>query len=69
VAGGLVALELEPDEPALGMRRAVDERVLADEVVLAVELDREPDAGFEGVDLVVELVSGVERKGRWRMPR
>ena len=61
VPGRLVALELEPDEPALGMRGALDERVLADEVVLAVELDREADAGLERVDLVVELVAGEDQ--------
>ena len=44
VAGRLVALELEPDEPALRVRLALDQRLLADEVVLGVELDREADA-------------------------
>ena len=35
VPGGLVAVELEPDELALRVRGALDQRVLADEVVVA----------------------------------
>ena len=61
VAGGLVALELEADERALRMRLALDQRVLAEEVVLGVELDREADARLERVDLVVELVAGEDQ--------
>ena len=44
VAGGLVALELEPDERPLRVRLALDQRRLADEVVLGVERHREADA-------------------------
>ena len=42
---------------------ALDERRLAEEVVLRVEVDREADAGLEGVDLVVELVAREDQPG------
>src|SRR3954453_6212574 len=58
VARGLGAGELEPDERALRGGLALDERLLADEVLVDVECHREADAGLERVDLVVELVAG-----------
>src|SRR3954447_12371365 len=57
VPRGLVALELEPDERALGMRAPLEQSITADEVVLLVGGDGEADAGLEGIDLVVELVA------------
>src|SRR3954469_24466159 len=57
VPGGLVARELEAHQPALRVLAALDERLLADEVLGRVERDGEADAGLERVDLVVELVA------------
>ena len=61
VRGRLVALELEPDELALRVRLARDQRLLAEEVAVGVERDREADPGLERVDLVVELVAGEDQ--------
>jgi hypothetical protein len=61
VPGRLVALELEAHELPLWVGGALGQRLLADEVVLGVELDREADPGLEGVDLVVELVAGEDQ--------
>ncbi len=63
VAGDLVAGELEADERALRVRLALDQRLLADEVVaVLVQRDGEPDAGLERVDLVVELIVGEDQR-------
>src|SRR3954447_15063839 len=61
VAGGLVAGELEAHEPALRVLAALDQRLLADEVLRRVEREGEADAGLERVDLVVELVAGEDQ--------
>ena len=52
-----------PTSTRCGCCRALDQRLLADEVVLGVELDREADARLERVDLVVELVAGEDQPG------
>ena len=61
MAGGLVAREVQADQRALRVRLALDERVLADEVLVDVECHGEADAGLERVDLVVELVAGEDQ--------
>ena len=58
VSGRLVALELEADERPLRMCPPLRQGLLADEVLLLVRRDGEPDAGLERVDLVVELDAG-----------
>ena len=63
VAGGLVALELQPDEPALRVLLALEQRLAADEVLVAGQRDGEADAGLERVDLIVELVAGEDQPG------
>ena len=63
VSGGLVAFELESDERALGMLASFLERRPADEVLVAAQVDREPDARLERVDLVVVLVAGRDQAG------
>ena len=54
-------VELEPDEHALRVRLPLLERRAPDEVVVRPQVDREPDARLERVDLIVELVAGEDQ--------
>ena len=45
------------------MRVPFRERLPAHEVVVRVQIDGEADPGLEGIDLVVELVSGEDEAG------
>ena len=73
VAGGLVAFELEPDEPPLRVLLALDQRVAPDEVLVVRERDREPDArprtGRPGRRTRSRRRSAPTRSGACRAPR
>ena len=61
MTGRFVALQLEPDEPALRVLLAFEQSVAADEVLVVGKSHGESDPGLERVDLVVELVAGEDQ--------
>ena len=63
VGGGLVPFKFQANERVLRVCLALNQSVLADEILVAVEHDGEADPSLERINLVIKLIAGEDKAG------
>ena len=63
MGGGLVPFKFQANERVLRVCLALNQSVLTDEILIAVEHDGKADPGLERINLVVEFIAGEDEAG------